>query len=155
MIIQPSFITDDMKLWSGTHYIVGGGNDNSWNFGFFIETIGKKYVPMLIGNILPFYSFIRSIKGVVLYRLDWLNKHVFYMDDFTSNEMKSLSLLFKQFNFSQQSLFTVGHSVSGTIFKAISLLTDIQGIVFEASDGEANINFIEKSHLKKKVNQIV
>lgn len=72
MIIQPSFITDDGKSWSGTHYIVGGGYENKWNFGFFIETFGKKYIPMLIENFLPMYSFIRDIKSDILIRLDWL-----------------------------------------------------------------------------------
>lgn len=149
MIIQPSFITDDGKSWPGTHYIVGGGYENKWNFGFFIETFGKKYIPMLIENFLPMYSFIRDIKGDILIRLDWLNKHVFYMDDFTTKEMKSLSELYNQVNFSHQSLFAIGHSISGTALKVISLLTDVQGIVFEASDSETNMNFLDKLHLTK------
>lgn len=35
-------------------------------------------------------------------------------------------------------------------FKVISFLTDVQGIVFEASNGETNTNFIDKSQLTKK-----
>lgn len=71
------------------------------------------------------------------------------MDDFTTKEMKSLSELYNQVNFSHQSLFAIGHSISGTALKVISLLTDVQGIVFEASDSETNMNFLDKSHLTK------
>ena len=61
---------------------------------------------------------------------------------------------FNQFNFSSQSLFLVGHSISGTVFNAMSLLSDANGIVFEASDGETNLNYIEKSRLKKMETRI-
>ena len=60
--------------------------------------------------------------------------------------MKSLEELYSQFNFSNKALFTIGHSITGTAFKGISFFTSIQGITFEASDGENNMNLI---NLKK------
>lgn len=149
MIIQPSFITKDGHAYSGTHYIIGGGYEDPWNFGFFIETIGRQYIPSIMENLLPFYSLIRGFFINDIIRLDWLNKYIFYTDDFLAKEMKSMSKLYNQFNFSKQSLFLIGHSISGTLFKVISFSSDVQGIAFEASDGETNMNYIHKSHLKK------
>ncbi|KAK8843040.1 hypothetical protein M9Y10_025228 [Tritrichomonas musculus] len=150
MIIQPSFITDDGKRWSGTHYIIGGGYEDPWNFGFFIETVGRKYIPTLLENFIPMYSFIREYAIDQLTRLEWFNKHVFYTEDFLAKELESIIELYGQFNFSRQLLFSIGHSISGTALKVMSLSTDVYGIVFEASDGETNMNYLHKSHLSKQ-----
>ena len=70
--------------------------------------------------------------------------------------MKSLEKLYYQFNFTQESLFLIGHSITGTAFKGISFFTDIQGITLKASDGEKNLNLLDKAKFKKKdLNQIV
>lgn len=93
MIIQPSFITDDGQLWSGTHYIVGGSYENSWCFGFFIETICRKFIPDILENLLPFYSFIRGLVIEIFIRLEWFNKHLFYFEDYSTEEIETISKL--------------------------------------------------------------
>lgn len=82
-------------------------------------------------------------------QIEWINKHVFYIQDFSTNEMKSVLKLYDQFNFSHQSLFSIGHSISGTVFKTISYYYDIKGIAFEASDSKTNFNYLNNVHLKK------
>lgn len=57
-----------------------------------------------------------------------------------TKDMTIFTELYDQFNFSHEALFTVGHSISGTEMKGVSYFTDIQGIVFEASNGE-NIGY--------------
>lgn len=150
LIFQPSFVSiENGKLWSGTHYIVGGSYEDSWGVGFFIETVGRKYIPQILENFLPLYKFIRNIAKSVFLRIEWFNKHIFYFDVSSSLEMKSLEKLCAQFNFTHESLYLIGHSITGTAFKGISLLTDIQGITFEASDGENNLNFYDGKKLNK------
>lgn len=61
--------------------------------------------------------------------------------------MESVADLYKKFNFTSQALFSIGHSITGTAIKGVSLLTDIQEIVFEASDSQNNVNFL-KSQVK-------
>lgn len=146
MIIQPEFITSENNNWAGTHYIIGGSYEDSWSVGFFIETVGRKYIPQILENFLPLYKFIRNIAKDVFLQIEWFNKHIFYFDVSSINEMKSLEELYSQFNFSNKALFTIGHSITGTAFKGISFFTSIQGITFEASDGENNMNLI---NLKK------
>ncbi|KAK8835781.1 hypothetical protein M9Y10_040603 [Tritrichomonas musculus] len=150
MMIQPSFITDKGKYLAGTHYIVGGSYEDSWGIGFFIETICRKYIPLILDKILPFYSFVRHRNNDLFLRIEWLNRHIFYFDVSSIHVMKSLDHLLNQFNFSHESLFFVGHSISGTAFKGLSYLTDIRGITFEASDGDSNQNLLDKTILKKK-----
>lgn len=156
MTIQPSFITGEGQLWSGTHYIVGGGYEDRNDVGFLIETVGRQYIPKLFDNVLPFYSLISGLDKETFLRMVWFNSKLFYLDIFSSKETKKILELYKQFNFTHQALFTVGHSITGTIFKAASFYSDIQGITFEAADGENNINFISKSKLKtSSYNQII
>lgn len=149
MIIQPSFITEDGELWAGTHYIIGGTYEDSWSVGFFIETIVRYYIPIFLDNFIPLYSLIRSLLTDVFLRIEWFNKHFFYFDVSSSKEMESIVSLYSIFNFSHQSIFVIGHTISGTSFKGVSFLTDIQGITFEASGGENYVKFIDKSDLKK------
>lgn len=61
--------------------------------------------------------------------------------------MESVADLYKKFNFTSHALFSIGHSITGTAIKRISLLTDIQEIVFEASNSQNNVNFL-KSQVK-------
>ena len=72
---------------------------------------------------------------------------------FSSKETKEI--LYDQFNFSHKILFTIGHSISGTIFKSASFYSDVQGIAFEAADGENNINFVHSSKVTLYNNKIV
>lgn len=144
MIIQPSYITEDGELFAGTHYIVGGSYEDSWGVGMLIETIGKNNVPTVFDNLLPFYSFFNDHFEEVFIRIELFNKYIFYSFDSCAAEMTEIYNLYSQFNFSHQSLFTVGHSISGTSFKGLSYLTDIQGITFEATYGVNNINMIGK-----------
>lgn len=150
MTIQPSFITSDGQLWSGTHYIVSGSCEDGWGVGFFIETIGRKYIPLIFNNILILYSLTRDILNEVFLRIEWFNRNIFYFDVSSSKEMSAIVDLYSQFNFSHQALYTIGHSISGTAFKGVSYFTDIQGIAFEASDGENNVNLLLNSKFTKK-----
>lgn len=47
LTIQPSFMTSDGQLWSGTHYIVGGGYENEKDD----RTIGREHVPSIFKNV--------------------------------------------------------------------------------------------------------
>ena len=134
-VLQPSFIAND-QLMAGTHYIIGGGFEDQWGFGCLIETFGRKYVPQLFDNIIPFYSFIRSLLRDIFNNLDWFNRKLVYVERLSTNEMTALTELYSQFNFSHESLFTIGHSISGSAQKGVSYYTDINGIVFDSSIGE-------------------
>lgn len=86
--------------------------------------------------------------------MEWLNSKMFYISVFSSKETPSLLKLYSQFNFSHQSLYTIGHSISGTSFKAASFYSDIRGITFEAMDSENNMNFLSDSSLRSNKNSV-
>lgn len=137
-------------MYAGTHYIIGGSYEDSWGVGFFIETIGRKYfLPSILENFLPLYKFIRSIAKKVFLQIEVFNKHIFYFDASSTWELKSIEELYYLFNFTQESLYLIGHSITGTAFKGISFFTDIQCITFEDSDGRNNLNFLDKAKFQK------
>ncbi len=150
-VIQPQFITGDGQLMAGTHYVVGGGYENRWGMGYFTETIGRKYGPEIIESFLILYSLIRSFNRDIFLFIEWVNRKLFYYDLISLNEMNKISELYGQFNFSHDALYAIGHSISGTSIKVASFFNDIQGTVFEASDGESNINFDDLFTFKKFV----
>ena len=152
LIIQPSFITQEGKLMAGTHYIVGGSYEDNWGVGLFAETIGRKFIPAFLESFLPLYSFIRNMKKELFLRIERFNRHIFYFDVISTHEIEILENLLNQFNFTQESIFLVGHSISGTIFKGLSFSRDIHGIAFESSDGENNQNLLDKTSIKKRSN---
>lgn len=159
MTIQPSFINDDGELMSGTHYIVGGSYEDQWGIGFFIETIGRTLIPDILDNFLFMYSFVQDMARDIFLGIEWFNRQLFYYDLISVDEMKSISELYNQFNFSNQCLFVIGHSISGTAFKGASYSTDIRGIVFESTDGANNANLnlknsLEFKKLKNSISQI-
>lgn len=149
MIIQPSFITQNGKLWAATHYIISGGYEDTWGFGYLIESFGRQYVPILYQSLLIGYSFVKIFIKDVFVFIEWINRHIFYLDVVSREEMTSISQLYSIFNFSNQSLYSIGHSISGTAFKGISYFTDIQGIAFEASESENNVNLLKLFEYKK------
>lgn len=91
-------------------------------FWIFIETVGRNYIPLIIENFLPMYSFVRNIANDIFIRIEWINKHIFYIEDFSTKELKSLSKLYNQFNFSHQNIYTIGHTISGTVLKVFLFL---------------------------------
>lgn len=159
MIIQPSFINDDGELMTGTHYVVGGSYEDQWGVGFFIETIGRALIPDILDNFLILYSFIQDLARDIFLGIEWFNRQLFYYDLISMDEMASISELYSQFNFSNQCLFMIGHSILGTAFKGASYSTDIRGIVFESTDGANNANLnlknsLEFKKLKNSISQI-
>lgn len=147
-ILTPSFMSKDGVLWDGTHYIVGGSYEDNWGIGYYIETFGRKYIAEVLDTILPFYSLIRSFYNDVFLFIEYINRYLFYLDVSSENQLRELQKLYNQFNFTEKALFSIGHSISGTAIKGIGFTNDIQGIVFEASDGEsnANLNFFNKKN---------
>lgn len=149
-IIQPSFIdNEDGKLWSGTHYFVGGSYEDEWGIGLFIETIGRTYFPSILNNFLPFYSLMRGLFEELFLRIEWYNRNLFYFDVSSIKEMEFVLNIYKQLNFTNEAIFNAGHTISGVIFKGISILTDVQGVAFESAKGGNNVNFFNKANLKK------
>lgn len=153
MVFQPSFITGEGELMAGTHYIVGGSFEDSWGVGILIETYGRaKIVPTVVDNLLILYSIMRGINRDAFLGIEWMNRQVFHYNLNSLEEMNEISNLYSQFNFSQESLYTVGHSISGTAFKGASYFHDVPGIAFESLDGDSNINLKMKfSFLKKPI----
>ena len=131
MIIQPSFITDNEKL-SGTHYIVGGSYENKYEIGIFIETIIRSYLPSLFNNFFPFYSLAKGFLRDFFLNVELLNRQIIYYDINSYNEIRKIIELYSQFNFTYQSLYTIGHSFMGTLFKGASFLAKAEGITFDA-----------------------
>lgn len=91
--------------------------------------------------------------------IEWFNRHLFYYDLISMDEMASISELYFQFNFSNQCLFMIGHSISGTAFKGASYSTDIRVIAFKTTDraNNANLNLknsLEFKKLKNSMSQI-
>lgn len=92
-IIQPAFINnEDGKLWSGTHYFVGGSYEDRWSVGLFIETIGRTYFSSILDNFLPLYSFIRGLFEKLFLRIEWYNRHLFYFEVSSTKKMESIFL---------------------------------------------------------------
>lgn len=140
IVIQPSFQTENGKLWSGTHYIVGGSYEDLWGVGYFIETLGRTYIPVIFNNFLVMYSTLRNTLRDIFMGLELSNRLILYYPLSSVEEMEQITNLYSQFNFSHQSLYTVGHSISATAFKGLSYFNDIQGISFEGTEGENNAN---------------
>ena len=65
-----------MANFGQEHYVVGGSYEDRWSVGFFIETIGRTYVPGILDNFLPVYSLIRSISEDLFLRIEWYNRHL-------------------------------------------------------------------------------
>lgn len=150
-IIQPSFIINNHKKWAGTHYIVGGSYEDRWGLAFYIETLGRTYIPLIFDNFVIMYSFIRRLIRNLFFGIEWFNRKLFYYELISLDAMTQITNLFSQFNFTHESLYTVGHSITGTAFKGISYFIDIQGISFEATDGENNGNLKNKDKINRKM----
>ncbi|KAK8865013.1 hypothetical protein M9Y10_010542 [Tritrichomonas musculus] len=140
-IIQPSFIDPNGQPNAGTHYIIGGSYENKIGIGLYIEALGKKYVPLFFQNIIFFYSLISNLLREVFIKFDWFNSKLVYIDFTSQKDMSKLTELYAQFNFSHNSLFTIGHSISATEMKGVSSISNIPGIVFEATEVDNLNNF--------------
>lgn len=68
----------------------------------------------------------------------------------TQKDMSKITELYAQFNFSHNSLFTIGHSISATEMKGVSSISDIPGIAFEATEVDNLNNFKVNSSFEKK-----
>lgn len=118
-VFQPSFITSDGKYMSGTHFIVGGSFEDNWGVSFLIEAISRKYVPMLFELLIPFYKAIRSRFKNVFIAVEYRHQRFGYSEPIIEPGIKLLTELYSQFNFSHEAIFTVGHSVGGTLMKGV------------------------------------
>lgn len=153
-IIQPSFITENGELMAGTHYIIGGSYEDKFGSCLLYETRVRSLMPDILENFLLLFSFTRSIHHDIFLSIEWINRKIFLIDLVSLHEMSAISDLYSQFNFSHFSLFTVGHSISGTAFKGASFTNDIQGIAFESLSGENFVNFNTDFNPKKLKNKI-
>lgn len=158
-IFQPSFITSNGKMMSGTHFIVGGSFEDGWGVGFLIEAVSRKNVPAIFEFLIPFYKPIRNRLKNIFLSIEYNNQRIAYSEPIIESSIKLLTELYSQFNFSHEALFTVGHSIGGTLMKGISYYSDIKGISFESSDAESigkdsfNSNFnLSKNGLNQVIN---
>ena len=160
VVIQPSFITNDGEKLSGTHFIVGGGFEDRYGYGFLIENTVRVYLPYILENFIPLYSWATSLFRNPLNRLTKFTYYFLYAEYFGSSEVKELSHLLTKFNMSNEALFMVGHSISGATIKELSYITDIKGIAFESSNGRgiassaADESFVQMSDMTNKVANI-
>lgn len=97
---------------------------------------------------------MKKIAQDTFLQIEWLNSKLFFIDIASSKEINSLLSLYKQFNFSHQSLYTIGYSISGTTFKAASFYSDIRGITFQTLNIENSINFLQNSSLQSNPNPV-
>ena len=134
-IIQPSIVTESGSKLSGTHFIVGGGFEDRYGYGNLLENFARFCIPYILNNCIPLYSWANAYFRNSFNRLTKFFHYYFYVESIGTNEIGTLSHLLTQFNMSNEALFMVGHSISGSTIKEISYITDIKGIVFEASNG--------------------
>ena len=135
-IFQPKYYDPhDNKYYSGTHFIVGGGSEDAWGYGAIIENIARVFIPTFFGSIIPLYEYVNELYKEMYNTFTEFAYSFIYLENLSTNEMKEISSLLTHFNFSYNSLFMVGHSLSGTTFKELSYVSDIDGIVFDASIG--------------------
>lgn len=149
LIFQPSFITSDNKLMSGNHYIVSGSFEDKWGIGLYIEMIGRKYIPPLFDNFVIFYSLISGVINDVFRKFDWFNGKIFYIDYNAAEDLKLLSKLYSKFNFTNEALFSIGHSIYGTEIKVLSSDSDVKGMSFESINTDYLGDFRFNSNFKK------
>lgn len=135
-VFQPSFITSSGKYMSGTHFIVGGSFEDKLGVAFIIEAISRKYAPMLFELLIPFYKVIRNNFKDIFITIEYTHQKFEYSKQIFEPGINSLTELYSQFNFSHDALFTVGHSIGGTLMKGVSYYTDIRGVSFESSNAE-------------------
>ena len=160
VVIQPSFITKNGDKLSGTHFIVGGGFEDRYGYGFLIENIARVYLPYVLENFIPLYSWATSLFRNSLNRLTKFTYYFLYVEHFGSSEIKELSHLLTKFNMSNEVLFLAGHSISGSTIKELSYITDIKGISFESSKGrgiasaDADKSFVQMTDKTNKVANI-
>ena len=136
LIIQPDFYysnkTENTFL-SGTHYIVGSGVENSWGYGSFIENTIRVFLPGIFENFLPFYGIIEDLYHDSYTMISEITTKLMYVESLSTNEIQSFGELIKHFNISNSCIFMIGHSISASIIKEFSSVTNISGIAFEGS----------------------
>ena len=158
VVIQPSFITKNGDKLSSTHFIVGGGFENKFGYGFLMENTIRVYLPYVLENFIPLYSWATSLFRDSLNRFTKFTYYFLYSEYLAGSEIRELSRLIAKFNMSNDALFMVGHSISGATIKEMSYITDIKGIVLEASNGrgiassEAVEDFVRTDKTNKVAN---
>lgn len=78
MVIQPQFITSNDEYMSGVHYVVGGGMENSVDFGLYLEILIRAYLPKLFSNFLPLYEGFHGFFKNRFNMMDWQNRLLIY-----------------------------------------------------------------------------
>ena len=132
-IIQPRIVTNNDEKVSGTHFIVGGGFENGFGYGMLIEVNIRRWMPVVLGNLIPLYSAVTNLFHEAFDMVTKFANKLIYVESVSYREIRLLSQLLTKFNMSRSSIYMVGHSISGSTIKELSFITDIRGMAFEAS----------------------
>jgi hypothetical protein len=138
--INPRLITKNGTKLNGLHIVLGASFEDDWGYAYLVENLIRVYIPIFFNQFIPLFSFVTSFFSVVFNLLTEFVLGFVYVETLSYNEMVGFSDLISRFNFSQNSIFMVGHSISGTTIKEFSFVSDIGGIAFEASNG---LNYAE------------
>ena len=132
-IFQPRFKYQNDTLLSGTHYIVGGGIENQWGYASIIENTLGVLILDIFGSFLPFFNIAYDYFKEMYNFFSEFGLTLIYVECISTNEIREFGQLINHFNFSNNNLYMIGHSISATTMKEVSYLTNISGIAFEGS----------------------
>ena len=152
-LLQPKFIDERGKYMSGTHFLVGGGIENTWGYADLIENIARTFIPSLFGSFIPLYNYVHDLFIDLYDSFSEFALSFIYVENLANQEMISISNLFSYVNFSRDSFFMIGHTISGTLLKEFSYVNDIRGIVFEATNGIGYARYrVDKNYISNETN---
>jgi len=134
-IIHPKFISDNGTKISGLHIVIGDSFRDVWGYGYLFENIFRVYIPNLFEQLIPLYSTTVNYLNRVYSVLCEFLYGFFFVQTLSYNEMVGFSDLMRRFDFDHNSVFMVGHSISGTTVKEFSYVSNFSGIAFEATKG--------------------
>ena len=132
---QPYIITKNGELYSGTHFVVGGGFEDSYGYGLLMENTARVYLPKLIESLIPFYSIASSIFKKPFGKISYFSYKTMYVESIGIKEAQDVNKVISLLNMSHKSIFLVGHSISGSAMKEVSFISDVKGVSFEATKG--------------------
>ncbi|KAK8883760.1 hypothetical protein M9Y10_042859 [Tritrichomonas musculus] len=155
LVIQPLLVTSDRKLIGSTHFIVGGGIEKFNDIKLFAEIVFNEFQPKFISSFLIGYYPIRKVFKDYLLLLELINKAIFYKQDHLSREIDAILQMYSQFNISQEHLYTIGHSITGTYFKIASYYSNTTGVAFESAETDSNLIFEGKYYNHKQYNSYI
>ena len=133
--IEPRFTDQNGKDMNGLHIVIGGAFEDDWGYGYHIENLVRVNIPSIFEQFIPFFSLVTGQLNDVFSVLSEFIYGVIYVETLSYEEMVGFSDMMSRFNFDHESIFMVGHSISGTTVKEFSFVSDVPGIVFEASIG--------------------